>query len=133
MNAEFIKLISELRTERFNVHLGDLVKNQTPCGIFFGFKIFPANAAANIQMLLDTGINISCAIVLADVQADALKPLTKIPVITLEDFPRFSEKNFPVKLSLNRAKIWHSCLTLSVTGLKVCRRSLMIKTSIFYS
>ncbi len=37
MNKAFIKMISELQTERFNVHMTDLANKKTPCGIFFGF------------------------------------------------------------------------------------------------
>ncbi len=97
MSAEFIKMISELHEQRFNVHLGQLVENRTPCGIFFGFVMTPSDAAANVQTLIKTGLNITCAIVLADVQANALRPLVDVPVITLEDFPNFGEENFPVK------------------------------------
>ena len=97
MSANFIKMISELHAERFNMHLSDLVTNRTPCGIFFGFVMTPSNAAVNVQMLLNTGLNVSCAVVLADIQADMLKCFVDVPVITLEDFPRFGEENFPVK------------------------------------
>ena len=97
MSAEFIKMISELHVERFNVHLADMIKNRTSCGIFFGFVMTPGNAAANVQSLTKTGLNVTCAIVLADVQANALRNFVDIPVITLEDFPRFGEGNFPVK------------------------------------
>ncbi len=97
MSAEFIKMISELHEQRFNVHLGELVQNRTPCGIFFGFVMVPSNAAENVQMLIKTGLNVTCAIVLADVQANALRNFVNVPVITLEDFPRFGEENFPVK------------------------------------
>ena len=97
MSAEFIKLVSDLHRERFNMHLEQLAKNQTPCGIFFGFEVIPSNAAADIQMLQKVPLNVSCAIVLADVQADALKNFVDVPVITLEDFERFGEENFPVK------------------------------------
>lgn len=39
MSAEFIKMISELHEERFNAHLADIVKNKTPCGVFFSFGL----------------------------------------------------------------------------------------------
>lgn len=97
MSAEFIKMISELHEQRFNVHLGQLAENRTPCGIFFGFVMTPSNAAANFQTLINTGLNITCAIVLADVQANDLRPLVDVPVITLEDFPNFGEGNFSAK------------------------------------
>ena len=97
MSAEFIKMISEVHEQRFNVHLGQLVDDRTPCGIFFGFVMIPSNAAANVQIFINAGLNVTCAIVLADVQANALRPLVDVPVITLEDFPNFGEENFPVK------------------------------------
>ena len=59
--------------------------------------MIPSDAAANIQMLIKTGLNVTCAVVLADVQANALRNFVDVPVITLEDFPRFGEGNFPVK------------------------------------
>lgn len=97
MSMEFIEMISELHEERFNKHLEQLVEEKTPCGIFFGFELIPSNAASNVQNLQNVPLNISCAIVLADVQAAALQPLVNVPVITLEDFSRFGEENFPVK------------------------------------
>ncbi|MBR4905113.1 MAG: FkbM family methyltransferase [Selenomonadaceae bacterium] len=96
MSAEFIKMISELHEERFNIHLEEMVKNQTPCGIFFGFIMVPSNAVKNIQSLTKTGLNVTCAIVLADVQANALRNFVDIPVITLEDLPRFGEESFSI-------------------------------------
>lgn len=106
MSAKFIKMISELHEQRFNAHVEQLVKNRTPCGIFFGFVMTPSNAAANVQTLIKTGLNVTCAIALADVQANALRPLVNVPVITLEDFPNFGEENFPDKpqeVFLNRS------------------------------
>ena len=97
MSAEFIKMISDVHEEKFNTHLWKLVKNRTPCGIFFGFIMVPKQAAEGVQVLTKAGLNVTCAVVLADVQANALRKLIDIPVITLEDFPRFGEKNFPVK------------------------------------
>ena len=63
---------------------------------FFGFDFNPNAIVANIQMLIRNRLNVSCAIVLADVQANALRKLVDVPVIALEDFPRFGEENFPV-------------------------------------
>ena len=97
MSAEFIKLVSDLHSERFNVRLAWLTQNQTPCGIFFGFEVIPSDMAANVQALQKISLNVSCAIVLADVQAAALKNLIDVPIITLEDFEHFGENNFPVK------------------------------------
>ena len=97
MSAEFIKMVSDLQFERFNAHVAEMVMNRTPCGIFFGFVLTPSAAAADIQSLVKTGLNVTCAVVLADVQANALKKFVDVPVITLEDFPHFGEKNFPIK------------------------------------
>lgn len=40
MSAEFVKLISDLQSERFNVHLMELAMNQTPVGIFTALNLF---------------------------------------------------------------------------------------------
>ena len=85
-------MVSDLQFERFNVHLAELVNARTPCGIFFGFAFHPQAAAANIQALVNAGLNVNCAIVLVDIQADALKKLIDVPVITLEELARFNEK-----------------------------------------
>ena len=97
MSTEFIKMVAELHTEKFNSHIQKLAHDKTPCGIFFGFEVVPSNVVNIVQALRDRGINFSCVIVLADVQADALRKFIDLPVITLEDFPRFGEENFPVK------------------------------------
>ena len=97
MSADFIKMVSEIHTERFQAHVQALARDKTPCGIFFGFVLVPADVAYHVQGLRSWGINLSCVIVLADVQANALKKFVDVPVITLEDFPRFGEENFPAK------------------------------------
>lgn len=97
LSMEFIEMISYLHDERFNAHLAKLSQNQTPCGIFFDFELIPADAAQKVQVLQNLPLNVTCAIVIADVQVAALQPLVDVPVITLEDFPRFGEENFPVK------------------------------------
>lgn len=97
MSAEFIKMISELHLERFNAHIQKLANDKTPCGIFFGFVVVPSNVVTCVQNFRNRGINLSCVIVLADVQANTLRKFINVPVITLEDFPSFGEENFPVK------------------------------------
>ena len=97
MSADFIKTVSELHTERFQAHVQVLARDKTPCGIFFGFVLVPAQVAYHVQGIRSWGINLSCVIVLADVQANALRKFVDAPVITLEDFPRFGEENFPAK------------------------------------
>ena len=90
-------MISEVHAERFPVHLGNLVRENVPCGLFYGFEVVPRDVIAKVKNLRDIKINLSCVIVLADVQAVVLRKFVDIPVITLEDFPRFGEKNFPAK------------------------------------
>ncbi|MBR4153210.1 MAG: hypothetical protein IKT98_09675 [Selenomonadaceae bacterium] len=85
MSAEFIKMISEVHKERFNVHLSELIKNQTPCGIFFGFDFNPNWAAANVQMLIKTNLNVACVVVISVVQEEPLKSLVEVPIIPLEE------------------------------------------------
>ena len=93
MSAEFIKMISELHEERFNVHLAKMAQNRTPCGVFSGFDFNPENLAKNIQILVKNGLNVSCAIVITDMQTNALKNIVDVPIITLENFPNFNEEN----------------------------------------
>ena len=95
MSAEFIKMVSELHEERFNVHLANIAQNQTPCGIFAGFDFNPEITAVNINTLVKTGLNVTCAIVIADMQAEALKDFTDMPIITLENLQNFDKENFP--------------------------------------
>ena len=97
MSAEFIKTVEDVHKERFPVHLGNLSREKVPCGIFFGFEVIPRDVIARVKNLRNIKINLSCVIVLADVQAAALRKFVDTPVITLEDFDRFGEKNFPDK------------------------------------
>ena len=97
MSAEFVKLVSDLHMQRFNMHLAQLAISQTPVGIFFGFDLVPNIAANNVQALVNTKLNVTCAIVIADRVAEALRPLVDMPVVALEDISRFGEENFPVK------------------------------------
>ena len=97
MAAEFVKMVEDVHKERFPVHLGNLAHENVPCGIFFGFDVVPLNVIARVKNLLDIKINLSCVILLADVQAAVLRKFLDIPVITLEDFNNFGEKGFPDK------------------------------------
>ena len=97
MSAEFIKMISEVHEERFNAHIQKLVHNKTPCGIFFGFDFNPQVASLCVQSDVNAGLNVTCAIVLFDVDTYMLESFVDVPVIALEDFSRFGEENFPVK------------------------------------
>ncbi|MBR1807182.1 MAG: FkbM family methyltransferase [Selenomonadaceae bacterium] len=97
MSTEFIKLVSDLQFERFNMHLAQLAGNRTPVAIFFGFELKPNGAVNNIQALVKTGLNVNCIIVLADRQAEVLRNFVDVPVVALEDISHFGEENFPVK------------------------------------
>ena len=97
MSAEFVKMVSELHSERFNVHLGKLVAKQPPVGVFFGFVMIPSNVAKIVKMMSKTGLNVTCVIVLADRVADMLKNFVDVPVVALEDIEHLGEENFPVK------------------------------------
>ena len=97
MSAEFIKLISDLHTECFNMHLDEIITNKTPVGIFYGFEFVPSNVIKNLRSIVKLGINVNCIVVLADRQADVLKNFVNIPVVALEDISHFGEENFPVK------------------------------------
>ena len=92
MSASFIKMVSELQEQRFSVHMAELIKNRTSCGIFFGFSFNPQSAAANVQMLINAGLNINCAVVISPIQAEQLTNLINIPVVALDNFPSFEEK-----------------------------------------
>lgn len=95
MSTEFIKMIPELQFERFNAHLGELIQTRTPCGMFFGFDYNPNVAAAKVQMLIKNQLNVTCAIVIVDAQADALKNLIGVPIVKLEEFPRLENELKP--------------------------------------
>ena len=92
MSAEFIRTVSDLQFENFSEHLSDLVMAQTPCGMFFGFNFNAQSAATRIQALVAVRLNITCAVVLVDAQANALKALINVPIVTLEDLLRLNEK-----------------------------------------
>ena len=92
MSAEFIKMISELHAERFNVKMAELIQNRTPCGIFFGFDFNPNVAKANVQSLINAGLNITSVVVISYVQAEQFKDSIEVPVIALENFPSFEGK-----------------------------------------
>ena len=94
-------MISDLHKERFNVHLGELATNKTPCGIFFGFVVVPSQVVNHVQALRNSGINLSCVIVLADLQAAAVRKSINLPVITLKRFFTFRQKKFPRQATRN--------------------------------
>lgn len=92
MSASFIKMVSELYKQRFNVKIENMIKNRTPCGIFFGFNFNSQAAAENVQIIINAGVNIKCAVVISPVQEEQLKNLINVPVVALDNFPSFEEK-----------------------------------------
>lgn len=88
MSVEFIKMISEVQFERFNVSLLALSQTKAPCGIFFGFHFNAQAIVSNIQYLIQQGLNVTCVIVLVDAQAKLIKDLMNVSVVTLEDLPK---------------------------------------------
>ena len=92
MSAEFIKMISELHEERFNVHITELIQSRTPCGIFFGFDFNPQAAAATVQSIINVGLNLTSVVVISYVQAEQLKDLINVPVLALENFQNLEDK-----------------------------------------
>lgn len=115
MSAEFIKMISELHEERFNVHLAELVKNRTPCGIFFSFGFNSSNAAKNIQMVVRNKLNITYAIVIDTVLEVQLKDLIELPVVMLDNFSTLKEKP---KVVFIISELLLLCLALLHMGLR---------------
>lgn len=95
MSTEFIKMVSEVQFERFNVRVTELSQNQMPCGIFFGFHSNLESIVANIQSLIKTGMNLTCIIVIIDEQANVIRDLIDIPVITVDEFQKLDEKIKP--------------------------------------
>lgn len=95
MNMEFVKMISDVQFERFNVHLAELSRNKTACGIFFGFDFNPQAVTANIQALRNIPLNVTCAVVLVDAQANILRNVTDVPVVTLGEFPKLGAELKP--------------------------------------
>lgn len=63
MSAEFIKMVSEIHSQRYAVQIGNLIASKTPCGLFYGF-MNPESAAANVTALRNSGLNITCLCVL---------------------------------------------------------------------
>ena len=92
MSAEFIKMISELHEERFNVHITELIQNRTSCGIFFGFNFNPQAGAATIQSIINVGLNLTSVVVISSVQVEALKDSINVPVLALENFHNSEDK-----------------------------------------
>ena len=95
MSAEFIKMVSDVQFERFNVSLLALSQTKAPCGIFFGFHFNAQAIVSNIQYLIQQGLNVTCVIVLVDAQAKLIKDLMDVSVVTLEDLPKLDKNLKP--------------------------------------
>ncbi len=98
MSANFIKLISELHFQRFDVHVSELIGNKTPCGIFFGFSGSVEIVKMTVQKLQQTGLNISCVCVISEdiARFEKMKEVP-VPVIALDEFDKFGDEKFNVK------------------------------------
>ena len=95
MSANFIKMISELQFQRFNVYLGDLVIDKVPFGIFFGYEVIPKEVKHWVQSFQNTGLNVTCICVIANTPtiANGLQNIG-VPVVSLDEFSSFGKNNF---------------------------------------
>ena len=59
MSADFIKMISEIHSERFLVQVQNLIRNKIPCGFFTGFTFYRSvlDIANNLR---NNGLNLTC-------------------------------------------------------------------------
>ena len=59
MSADFIKMVSEIHSQRYLWQVQNLIRNKIPCGFFTGFSL-PANLSATVENLRNSGFNITC-------------------------------------------------------------------------
>ena len=59
MSQDFIKMVSEIHSERFLLQLQNLAVKKIPCGLFAGFSV-PNNFAEIINNVKSSGINLTC-------------------------------------------------------------------------
>ncbi|MBO4401105.1 MAG: hypothetical protein J5809_04600 [Selenomonadaceae bacterium] len=71
MSADFIKMISEIHSQRYAVQINNIIANKVPCGLFYGFAS-PENVAENIDILKNNGFNISALCVIDDSDKEKL-------------------------------------------------------------
>lgn len=97
MSADFIKLISELQFQRFDMYVGGLIREGVPCGAFFGFNVNPNAVKIFAQSLKGAGLNVTCACVIADTPSQSVEMKNVgVPVVALDDFRKFDKKNFRI-------------------------------------
>ena len=87
MSADFIRMISEIHSQRYINQLQFLIQNKIPCGFLCGFHI-PQNLEGILNQLIDLGINMTC-ICFVDIPKN-LK--ANIPIITVEEIPNAEVK-----------------------------------------
>ena len=59
MSADFIKMVSEIHSQRYLWQVQNLIRNKIPCGFFTGFN-FQNNAVSIVENLRNDGFNITC-------------------------------------------------------------------------
>ncbi len=89
MSVEFLKMVSELYSQRYLVKLQSLIANKIPCGFFCGFA-FLENVPALAKQLKDMGINLTCICVMDETRK--IEGGLDIPIITLEEFSNLEPK-----------------------------------------
>ena len=63
MSADFIRMISEIHSQRYVMQINNLIASKTPCGLFYGFNV-PQNAAEMFISLKNQGLNMTCICVI---------------------------------------------------------------------
>lgn len=60
LSADFIKMIVDLKNERYLNQMKNLIGNKIPCGLFFDFNVV-GNVSEIIGQLKNIGVNLTCA------------------------------------------------------------------------
>lgn len=89
MSVEFLKMVSELYSQRYLVKLQSLIANKVPCGFFCGLQ-FKGDAANISEIMKKSGINLICVCTAS--RAGKTGGGSGVPVVTLEEFPNFEPK-----------------------------------------
>lgn len=97
MSADFIRMISEIHSQRYVMQINNIIAKQIPCGLFYGFA-GSRNIAVNVDALKknvidmkNSGLNIVVLCVLNDSDKEKMGG-GGIPVVTLEEFHSFQLK-----------------------------------------
>lgn len=59
MSANFIKMISEIHSQRYLMQLQNLIAKKIPCGFFTGMNV-QNNLSAIVENLKNNGFNLTC-------------------------------------------------------------------------